>query len=170
MHRHVLLFSRVPVAYFYGRPRQGRDASSLVLADCRVYTGYVSSEDSPMALAFRLASDGPRDGKVSGKAPRMTIGVCPGDIMLDVTAEARLAWEGASNWDLMLTGPGPNKIDAIKAVRELTGLGLKDAKDLVEATANGPRHVKCSLGREAAAAALEVLQKAGAAGRLDPSS
>ena len=54
-------------------------------------------------------------------------------------AEAAPAAEEQSEFDVMLTEIGPNKINVIKAVRELTGLGLKEAKDVVEAA---PKAVK----------------------------
>jgi large subunit ribosomal protein L7/L12 len=54
---------------------------------------------------------------------------------------------------------GPNKISVIKTVREVTGLGLKESKDLVDAA---PSTVKDSVGKEEAATAKEKLEAAGA--------
>ncbi|HWP29295.1 MAG TPA: ribosomal protein L7/L12, partial [Chloroflexota bacterium] len=54
---------------------------------------------------------------------------------------------------------GANKINVIKAVRELTGLGLKEAKDLVEAA---PKPVKEGISKEEAEAAAAKLREAGA--------
>src|SRR3990170_4311286 len=69
------------------------------------------------------------------------------------------AAEEQSEFDAVLTEVGANKILVIKAVRELTGLGLKEAKDLVEAA---PKAVKEGVAREEAEAAKEKLAEAGA--------
>ncbi|MBX6343065.1 MAG: ribosomal protein L7/L12, partial [Thermomicrobiaceae bacterium] len=58
-----------------------------------------------------------------------------------------------------LTEVGPNKIQVIKAVRELTNLGLKEAKDLVE---SAPKAVKEGVNKEEAEAAKAKLEEAGA--------
>ncbi len=55
--------------------------------------------------------------------------------------------------------PGANKINVIKAVRELTGLGLKEAKDLVDAA---PKTVKENVSKEDADAVAKKLKEAGA--------
>jgi len=67
--------------------------------------------------------------------------------------------EEQTEFDAMLTEVGPNKILVIKAVRELTGLGLKEAKDLVDAA---PKAVKEGVTKEEAEAAKEKLTEAGA--------
>jgi large subunit ribosomal protein L7/L12 len=74
-------------------------------------------------------------------------------------AGAPAAAEEQSEFDAMLTEVGPNKILVIKAVRELTGLGLKEAKDLVDAA---PKAVKEGVTKEEAEAAKEKLAEAGA--------
>lgn len=58
------------------------------------------------------------------------------------SAKLRVLTKVGSNFDVKLTGYGTNKIAVIKAVREITELDLKDSKDLVEATANGPKLLK----------------------------
>ena len=68
--------------------------------------------------------------------------------------------EEQTEFDAILTDVGPNKILVIKAVRELTGLGLKEAKDLVDAA---PKAVKEGVAREEADAVKEKLAEAGAA-------
>ncbi|MGH2489761.1 MAG: 50S ribosomal protein L7/L12 [Candidatus Limnocylindria bacterium] len=68
--------------------------------------------------------------------------------------------EEQTEFDAVLTDVGPNKILVIKAVRELTGLGLKEAKDLVDAA---PKAVKEGVNREEADAVKEKLAEAGAA-------
>ncbi len=67
--------------------------------------------------------------------------------------------EEQTEFDAMLTEVGANKILVIKAVRELTGLGLKEAKDLVDAA---PKAVKEGVTKEEAEAAKEKLAEAGA--------
>jgi large subunit ribosomal protein L7/L12 len=74
-------------------------------------------------------------------------------------AAAGGAAEEQSEFDAVLTDVGANKILVIKAVRELTGLGLKEAKDLVDAA---PKAVKEGVTKEEAEAAKEKLAEAGA--------
>jgi large subunit ribosomal protein L7/L12 len=77
----------------------------------------------------------------------------------DGAAAAGAAVEEQSEFDAVLTEVGANKILVIKAVRELTGLGLKEAKDLVDAA---PKAVKEGVTKEEAEAAKEKLAEAGA--------
>ena len=72
---------------------------------------------------------------------------------------APAAAEEQSEFSAVLTEVGPNKIPVIKVVRELTGLGLKEAKDLVDAA---PKAVKEGVAKEEAEAAKEKLAEAGA--------
>ncbi len=67
--------------------------------------------------------------------------------------------EEQTEFTVMLTDFGANKIQVIKAVRELTGLGLKEAKDLVE---GAPKAVKENVNKEEAEAAKTKLEDAGA--------
>ena len=67
--------------------------------------------------------------------------------------------EEQTEFDVILTAAGANKIQVIKAVRELTSLGLKEAKDLVEAA---PKPVKEAVSKEEADAAKAKLVDAGA--------
>jgi large subunit ribosomal protein L7/L12 len=67
--------------------------------------------------------------------------------------------EEKTDFDAVLTEVGPNKILVIKAVRELTGLGLKEAKDLVDAA---PKAVKEGVAKEEADQVKEKLVEAGA--------
>jgi large subunit ribosomal protein L7/L12 len=69
------------------------------------------------------------------------------------------AVEEKTEFDAVLTDVGANKILVIKAVRELTGLGLKEAKDLVDAA---PKPIKEGVAREDADAVKEKLAEAGA--------
>ena len=67
--------------------------------------------------------------------------------------------EEQSEFDAVLTEVGANKILVIKAVRELTGLGLKEAKDLVDAA---PKAVKEGVAKDEAEQVKEKLAEAGA--------
>lgn len=69
------------------------------------------------------------------------------------------AAEEKSEFDVVLADVGSNKIAVIKAVREITGLGLKEAKDLVE---GAPKAVKEGLPKADAEAAKKKLEEAGA--------
>ncbi|MER6200321.1 50S ribosomal protein L7/L12 [Streptomyces sp. NPDC001586] len=90
----------------------------------------------------------------------------------DVTAAAAVAAAPAAGgpvadapeeqdeFDVILTGAGDKKIQVIKVVRELTSLGLKEAKDLVD---GAPKPVLEKVAKEAADKAAESLKAAGAA-------
>ena len=69
------------------------------------------------------------------------------------------AAEEQTEFDVILTGDGGKKINVIKEVRAITGLGLKEAKDLVEAA---PKPVLEKVTKEAAEKAKESLEGAGA--------
>ncbi|MET8283876.1 50S ribosomal protein L7/L12 [Streptomyces sp. NPDC048448] len=89
----------------------------------------------------------------------------------DVTAAAAVAVAGPAGpaaveaaeeqdeFDVILTGAGEKKIQVIKVVRELTSLGLKEAKDLVD---GAPKPVLEKVAKEAAEKAAESLKGAGA--------
>ncbi|WP_030422042.1 50S ribosomal protein L7/L12 [Streptomyces sp. SCSIO 75703] len=90
----------------------------------------------------------------------------------DVTAAAAVAVAGPAGpaapveqaeekdeFDVVLTGAGEKKIQVIKVVRELTSLGLKEAKDLVDGT---PKPVLEKVNKEQADKAAEALKGAGA--------
>lgn len=74
-------------------------------------------------------------------------------------AAAPAAAEEKTEFDVILTAAGANKIQVIKVVRELTSLGLKEAKDLVE---GAPKPVKEGISKEEAEAAKAKLVEAGA--------
>lgn len=76
-----------------------------------------------------------------------------------VAGGAAAAVEEKTDFTVTLKAVGENKINVIKAVRELTTLGLKEAKDLVEAA---PKPVKEGVNKEEAAAMKKKLEEAGA--------
>jgi large subunit ribosomal protein L7/L12 len=69
------------------------------------------------------------------------------------------AAEEKTDFDVVLTDAGANKVSVIKAVREITGLGLKEAKDLVD---GAPKAVKEGANKDEAEAAKKKLEEAGA--------
>lgn len=69
------------------------------------------------------------------------------------------AAEEKTEFDVVLAEVGPNKINVIKEVRTLTGLGLKEAKDMVE---GAPKTIKESLPKEEAEKVKKALEAAGA--------
>ena len=87
---------------------------------------------------------------VSAAAPVAAAAAAPG---------AEAAVEEQDAFDVMLTSFGEKKINVIKEVRAITGLGLKEAKDLVEAV---PKAVKEAASKEDAQKFKEKLESAGA--------
>ncbi|MCD6149446.1 50S ribosomal protein L7/L12 [bacterium] len=89
---------------------------------------------------------------VSAAVP-MAVGVAP------AAGEAEEGKEEKSEFDVEITASGDQKINAIKAVREITGVGLKDAKDLVDAA---PKVIKEKVAKEEAEEMKKKLEEAGA--------
>lgn len=71
--------------------------------------------------------------------------------------------EEKTAFTVVLTAAGDQKINVIKAVREITGLGLKESKDLVE---GAPKNIKEGLKKEEAEEAKKKLEEAGATAEL----
>ena len=78
-------------------------------------------------------------------------------------APAEAAAEEKTSFDVVLTAAGDKKIQVIKAVRELTSLGLKEAKDLVD---GAPQPVKTGVSKEEAEAMKAKLEEQGASVEL----
>ena len=91
---------------------------------------------------------------VEAAAPAAVVAAAPGQ-----GGGAAEAVEEQDEFDVILTGAGDKKIQVIKVVRELTSLGLKEAKDLVDGT---PKPVLEKATKEAAEKAKESLEGAGA--------
>ncbi|HLM84525.1 MAG TPA: 50S ribosomal protein L7/L12 [Candidatus Bathyarchaeia archaeon] len=92
---------------------------------------------------------------VSAAAPMMMGGPAMGG----TAAEAGEAAEEKSEFDIELAAAGDSKINVIKAVREITGQGLKDAKDLVDAA---PKVIKEKVAKAEAEDIKKKLEEAGA--------
>lgn len=93
---------------------------------------------------------------VSAAAP-VAVGAAPA--AADAGAAAGQSAEEQTEFDVVLVEAGANKIQVIKAVRELTSLGLKEAKDLVEAA---PKPIKEAVSKDEAQSAKSKLEEAGA--------
>ena len=91
---------------------------------------------------------------VTAAAPVAAAGAAPA-----AAAAAPAEAEEQTEFTATLTEIGPNKIPVIKVVRELTGLGLKEAKDLVDAT---PKPVKEGIARDEAEKIKAALEEQGA--------
>src|SRR3989304_2202777 len=91
---------------------------------------------------------------VSAAAPFAVATAAP-----EAKAEAAAPVEEQTEFTVILKEVGPNKINVIKAVRELTSLGLKEAKELVE---GAPKNVKEGVNKAEAATVKEKLEAAGA--------
>jgi large subunit ribosomal protein L7/L12 len=89
-------------------------------------------------------------------AAYMAMGAMPVPGMAGGTEAAPV--EEKTEFDVILTGFGEKKIQVIKVVRELTGLGLKEAKDLVEGV---PKPVKEGISKEEVATMKKKLEEAG---------
>jgi len=76
-----------------------------------------------------------------------------------VAAAAAAPVEEQTEFDVILTGAGASKIQVIKVVREITSLGLKEAKDLVE---GAPKPIREGASKEQAAEIKKKLEEAGA--------
>ena len=92
---------------------------------------------------------------VSAAAPVAVAGVA--------AAGAGEAAAEKTEFDVVLSGAGDKKIQTIKAVRAITSLGLKEAKDMVD---NCPKTVAEGLSKEDAEAAVKQLQEAGATAEM----
>lgn len=87
---------------------------------------------------------------VTAAAPAMAVAAAPG--------AAAAAVEEKTEFDVVLTGFGSNKIQVIKVVREVTGLGLKEAKDLVEGV---PKPLKEGIAKKDAGDLKKKIEEAG---------
>jgi len=80
-------------------------------------------------------------------------------VMMAAPGQAAEAAEEKTEFDVVLTGVGEKKINVIKAVREVTSLGLKEAKELVE---SAPKAIKEGIGKEEAEELKKKFEEQGA--------
>ena len=93
------------------------------------------------------------------KALEEEFGVSAAPVAVAGPAVAAAPVEEKTEFDVVLKAAGASKLNVIKVVRELTGLGLKDAKDLVE---GAPKTLKEGISKEDAEKIAEQLKAAGA--------
>ena len=93
------------------------------------------------------------------EAMKEEFGVDPSAVAVAAAPAQAQAEEGPSKVNVVLTAAGANKIAVIKIVRDLTGLGLKEAKSAAEET---PSTIKEGISKEDAEAAKAALEAAGA--------
>ena len=110
------------------------------------------SEQSVLEIAG-LVKDLEEKWGVSAAAPVAAVAAAP-------VAAAGGASEEKTEFDVVLKSAGDKKIEVIKVVREMTGLGLKDAKDLVE---GAPKTIKEAVSKADAEDMKKKLEAAGAA-------
>ena len=109
--------------------------------------------------AAQLAKELQEELGVTPAAP-MAMGPMPAGMMPGAPAEAAQAEaEEKTEFDVILKEIGPQKIQVIKVVRELTGLGLREAKEAVEAA---PNAIRQGVSKEEAEAAKAKLEEVGA--------
>ena len=95
-------------------------------------------------------------GVSAASAAPMMVAAAPG-------GDGAAAVEEQTEFDVVLTGPGDKKIQVIKAVKNATGLGLKEAKDLVD---GAPQTVKAGISKDEADKLKAELEEAGASVEL----
>jgi len=127
------------------------------MSDTKTFDAKISSlGDSIAGLTLKEAVD-------LADYMKATYGIEPaagGAVMMAAAgAGAGAAKEEKTEFDVVLEGAGDNKINVIKVVREATGLGLKEAKDLVD---NPPKAIKEKVSADDAKALKEKLEAAGA--------
>ncbi len=91
------------------------------------------------------------------------VSAAAGVVVAAGAGEAAAAVEEQTEFDVILASAGASKVKVIKVVREITGLGLKEAKDLVD---NAPKAVKEQVSKEEAEAIKAKLEAEGAAVEL----
>lgn len=98
-------------------------------------------------------------GLVEAMEERFNVSAAAAAVAVAAPAAGAAAAEEKTEFDVILTGFGENKVNVIKVVRGITGLGLKEAKDMVEAA---PTPVKQGVSKAEAADIKKQLEEAGA--------
>lgn len=112
----------------------------------------------PVMELVELISELEEEWGVSAAAP-VAVAAAPGAAGAEAGAEV----EEKTEFDVIMQSFGENKVSVIKSVRALTGLGLKEAKELVEGV---PATVKEGIGKEEAEDVKKQLEEAGASVEL----
>lgn len=93
---------------------------------------------------------------VSYQAPVAPVGAVPGGAPAEAKVEEKV------EFDVLLKKAGSSKIQVIKLIREITGKGLKESKEIVDATEKAPQIIKEKLKKEEAEELKKKLEEAGA--------
>ena len=130
------------------------DTKTNISADMEKFISYIENM-TVLELSELIKALEDRLG-VTAAAPMAAMGAMP-------AAAAEEEVEEKTEFDVILTSFGASKVPVIKIVRTLTGLGLKDAKDLVEAA---PKAIKEAIGKDEAEKIKKDLEAAGASVEL----
>ncbi len=98
-------------------------------------------------------------GMIKDMEEKFGVSAAAAAVAVAAPAAAAAAVEEKTEFDVILTGAGDNKVNTIKVVRTITGLGLKEAKDLVD---GAPKAVKEGVSKADADAVAKTLIEAGA--------
>ncbi len=125
------------------------DTTTTVELDADLESIFQKLDALPIGKAAQLVKAMENRWGVSAAAP----------VAAAAPAAAAAPVEEKTSFDVTLEAAGEKKIDVIKAVRAITGLGLKEAKDLVE---GAPKPVKQGVNKDEAATIKKTLEDAGA--------
>ena len=128
------------------------EATEAVTLDADLEAIFTSLDNLKISQAAKLVKALEDRWGVSAAAPAATMMAAPAAGGDEAEAEK-------TEFDVILKGPGQQKIQVIKVVRAITGLGLKEAKELVD---NSPKPVKEGISKEEADKLSEELSNAGA--------
>lgn len=128
------------------------EATEAVVLDADLEAIFTSLDNLKISQAAKLVKALEDRWGVSAAAPAATMMAAPGAGEDDAAVEQ-------TEFTVVLKGPGQQKIQVIKVVRAITGLGLKEAKELVD---NSPKAVKEGISKEEADKLSEELSNAGA--------
>jgi large subunit ribosomal protein L7/L12 len=126
------------------------DTTTTVALDADLEAIFLKLDALPLGKAAQLVKAMESRWGVSAAAP-VAVAAAP--------AAAAAAVEEKTSFDVILEAAGEKKIDVIKVVRAVTGLGLKEAKDLVD---GAPKPVKEGISKDEAATIQKQLADAGA--------
>ena len=112
-----------------------------------------------MVADHPLLSSAGTDNEAQGEVTERTDSRFPLGVVVAAAGDAGAAAEEKTEFDVELTEVGANKVKVIKAVKDATGLGLKEAKEVVD---GAPKVVKEGVSKEEAEALKAALEEVGA--------
>ncbi|MGQ9706631.1 MAG: 50S ribosomal protein L7/L12 [bacterium] len=113
---------------------------------------------------YELVKDLEKEFGVSAQASVATVSTVSSQ-QVDTVAKA----EEKTEFDILITSPGQNKVKVIKVVREVNkdkNIGLKEAKDIVDASEKGPQVIRGGISREEAENIKKQLEEVGASAEI----